>query len=107
MDGEGGGGALWQLVDGALKVLFTSVRRSGDRPIPNISLIYPSPFLFLFFLQQYDPPPLGPAAIAALLAQKTGIPPPPGLLPGGPPLPAAAEPVAPVAEPPQPGMGWP
>ncbi len=29
----------------------------------------------------FDPPPLGPVAIATLLAQKTGMQPPPGLMP--------------------------
>jgi hypothetical protein len=29
----------------------------------------------------FDPPPLGPVAIASLLAQKTGMEPPPGLMP--------------------------
>ena len=50
----------------------------------------------LLHVQSYDPPPLGPVAIAALLAQKTGllVPPLPGTSPLPPPAPLPTEPAA-------------
>lgn len=39
-------------------------------------LTYPYVCSFLGLLQSFDPPPLGPAAIASMLAEKTGVQPP-------------------------------